>query len=509
MRIYPLLSRISNRNKIILFILILTVVDKGYAQKIKVDGAVRDSSGAVISGGTVTLVAGSVRETSKTDTTGQFSFQDVSSSSGIVEVNAEGFSVARQVWSAEGETAVHLGIILAPSSANEQVIVSATRSEARLSDTPGSAVLLSTGDLTATAALRVHDMLRQVPGFSLFRRSGSRTANASNQGVSLRGLGGTAASRALVLEDGFPLVDAFGGWVYWDRIPRASISSVEVFRGGASNLYGSDALGGVVQFITRQPQSPTFYLETSYGNERTPDLSFWTGTRWRKWDFSLANELFHTDGYILVPTSERGIIDTPANSENATTDLDIGHELGSNGRIFVRGSLFTEFRHNGTPVQTNNTDLGEGAVGFDKQLGAKDSLTFRAYGLVQDYDQRFSSVAPDRNTEALTDIQHVPEQVVGSGLVWTHLLASHTLIAGMDLDEVIGASDEQLFTGPNRNRNAGGRQRIVGGFGEDIIRVKNWTVIPSGRLDHWNNLDASNTTISSSGLTSFDLPPEK
>ncbi len=78
----------------------------------------------------------------------------------------------------------------------------------------------------------------------------------------------------------------------------SSISNVEVFRGGASNLYGSDALGGVVQFITRQPLAPAFALETSYGNERTPDLSFWTGTRAGKWDLSLASEMFRTDGFI-------------------------------------------------------------------------------------------------------------------------------------------------------------------------------------------------------------------
>ena len=62
-------------------------------------------------------------------------------------------------------------------------------------------------------------MLRQVPGFSLFRRTTSRAANPTTQGVSLRGLGASGASRALVLSDGFPLNDPFGGWVYWDRAP--------------------------------------------------------------------------------------------------------------------------------------------------------------------------------------------------------------------------------------------------------------------------------------------------
>src|SRR5579864_8598039 len=298
------------------------------AQATRVEGTVRDASGAVIADASVVLNSDSYQVAAKTDATGHFLFPAVPSTSGTLEITRVGFNSVRQSWNAGSTASVSLEIVMQLASSNEEVTVSAARTEVRLSETPGSTILLSSTDVTATPALRVDDVLRQVPGFSLFRRSDSRTANASNQGVSLRGLGGTAASRALVLEDGLPLVDAFGGWVYWDRVPRSSLASVEVFRGGASNLYGSDALGGVVQFITRQPERPAFALETSYGNERTPDLSFWTGTRAGKWDLSLASEMFRTDGYIVVPTYQRGSVDTPANSEDATVDLTVGHQLG-------------------------------------------------------------------------------------------------------------------------------------------------------------------------------------
>ncbi len=471
------------------------------AQTSHVEGTVRDASGAVIANASVVLNSGSYQSAAKTDASGRFIFSVVPSDSGIIEVSGEGFAPVRRIWSAAAGV-VSLEIVLQPASTSEQVTVSAARTEVRLSETPGSTILLTNTDVAATPALRVDDVLRQVPGFSLFRRSDSRTANASNQGVSLRGLGGTAASRALVLEDGLPLVDAFGGWVYWGRVPRASIANVEVFRGGASNLYGSDALGGVVQFITRQPQRPAFKLETSYGSERTPDLSFWTGTRAGPWDLSLASEMFRTDGYIVVPSWQRGSVDTPANSKDATVDFTVGHKVGEKGRIFVRGSFYTEFRNNGTPVQTNDTRMAEGAVGLDRQFGSSDSLTFRAYGLVQGYDQRFSSVAANRNSESLTDLQYVPEQVVGGAAQWTHFLGKYqTLIAGMDLMEVMGASDEQLFTTGTHTRNnaSGGRQRILGGFGEDLLRLNNWTIILAGRFDDWNNFKASSICTPVSG----------
>ena len=462
------------------------------AQTVRVEGTVRDSAGAVIPAATVSLQAGSYRATLQTDSQGQFAFSDVPAQSGAIEVRSPGFAPVQRSWTAADNHAV-LDIALELASAIEQVTVSGTRTAIRLSEAPGSTVLLSQEDVMANPALRVDDVLRQVPGFSLFRRSDSRTANASNQGVSLRGLGGTAASRALVLEDGFPLVDAFGGWVYWDRVPRESIASVEVFRGGASNLYGSDALGGVVQFLTRQPQRPAFSLETSCGNEQTPDLSFWTGTRLQQWDLALASELFRTNGFILVPGSQRGSVDTPANSRDASLELTIGRRIGDKGRVFARGSFYTEFRHNGTPIQTNDTRMGEGALGYDHQFG-NDSFMLRAYGQVQGYDQRFSSVAPDRNSESLTNLQYVPEQVVGGATQWTHLLGKYqTLVAGADLMEVIGASDEQLFSlgSHTRNNAAGGRQRILGVFGQDLIRRNNWTLILAARVDDWNNFHAS------------------
>jgi outer membrane cobalamin receptor len=131
--------------------------------------------------------------------------------------------------------------VLNPGNATAQVTITATRTDTRLDETAPSIVVLGQQDLESTAALTLDDSLRQVPGFSLFRRSSSRTANPTTQaqGVSLRGLGASGASRAAVLADGIPLNDPFGGWVYWDRVPRVSVAEVEVLRGSASQLYGS------------------------------------------------------------------------------------------------------------------------------------------------------------------------------------------------------------------------------------------------------------------------------
>lgn len=447
------------------------------AQSVQVKGTVRDATGAAVDGATVTIHVSTFSGRANSNSNGDFAITQVPNGPGTLEAIAAGFAETRIEWNAPPSSAIDL--VLKPLTVREEVVVSAARSEIRLSEAPGSTVRLSKTDIAANPAPVVDDILRQVPGFSLFRRSGSRTANPTSQGVSLRGLGASGPSRALVLEDGVPILDPFGGWVYWDRIPPIELADIEVFRGGASDLYGSDALGGVVQFVTRDPEGPAFSLQGSYGNEKTPDFSFWGGDVIGKWDFQVAAGLYRSDGYILVPTSQRGRVDTPANSEHATVDAGIGHKLGASGRVFVRGNFYDESRNNGTPVQTNATTIGEGAAGLDTPLGANDSLSARLYGDVQGYDQTFSSIAPDRNSESLTDMQHVPAQQLGGTAQWTHVLGkSQTLIAGADVQQVMGASDEQLFTLGTHTANniAGGRQTDFGIFGKTYF-----TSIRNGR----------------------------
>src|SRR5438552_14617202 len=140
--------------------------------------------------------------------------------------------------------------VLSPQS-SDSITVTATRTPERLADTPASVVILSRQTIAISASPAVDETLRQVPGFTLFRRSGSRTANPTAQGASLRGVGGSGASRAIVLGDGVPMNDPFGGWVEWGRVPRLALQRAEVLRGGASDLFGAGELAGVVQLLRR------------------------------------------------------------------------------------------------------------------------------------------------------------------------------------------------------------------------------------------------------------------
>ncbi|HEX7150664.1 MAG TPA: TonB-dependent receptor [Thermoanaerobaculia bacterium] len=363
----------------------------------------------------------------------------------------------------------------------ETITVTATRSETRVADTPASVVVLSAEDLAATAAVTTDDALRQVPGFSLFRRSGSRVANPTAQGVSLRGIGASGASRALVLDDGIPLNDPFGGWIYWGRVPRVALSRVEVLRGGASDLYGSAAMGGVVQFIRRRDAG--LAADVSGGAQGTGSASlFLAGERG-----SVAADLFTTDGYILVEPSARGAVDRRADSRHASVDATFRHEAA-----FVRASFYRELRNNGTPLQENDTTIRQLAVGGD--LAAFGGVaTLRAYGSDQDYRQTFSAIAADRQSERLTIDQRVPSRAWGGTAQGTRAFGKrHALVGGVDLRQVSGESDELRFAGPTPVRVvAGGRQRTSAAFVEDVFVVTPEVSVTAGlRYDAWRNDEA-------------------
>ena len=106
-------------------------------------------------------------------------------------------------------------------------------------------------DLDRAPELRLDDILRaEVPGFSLFRRNSSRTANPTTQGVTLRNFGPNGAGRTLVLWDGVPLNDPFAGYVLWNQVPPDALDSIVVVSGGGAGLFGNEALAGTIFLIS-------------------------------------------------------------------------------------------------------------------------------------------------------------------------------------------------------------------------------------------------------------------
>jgi iron complex outermembrane receptor protein len=357
----------------------------------------------------------------------------------LVLVEAAGFHTVEVRAVAEP-----LRIVLTPASYSESVIVTASRVDSARTSPAAPVSILTAADLALAPPAPLDDALKATPGFSLFRRTTSRAANPTTQGAGLRGLSASGASRALVLADGTPLNDPFGGWVYWSRIPIAAVDRVEVVRGGASDLYGADALAGVVQVLTRRPDRPQARFDLEGATHSTGRVSLFAGAARDEWRGTVAGEAFSTDGYVLVPESDRGSIDRPATSRYTSGRVDAGYRPSSVFSVDVTGDVYAEHRGNGTPVQTNSTDIRQVRVRLGGVLaGGVWRLSAQAGN--QSYDQAFSSIAADRATETLTSRQYVPASQHDVGVLWQRPWGAADLLAGADTRTVEATNNERSF----------------------------------------------------------------
>lgn len=458
-----------------------------------IQGAVRDQLGYVVAGSQVTLQGSGYEHAATSGADGSFRVEGAPHERLKLSVEAKGFARFTSELSADRD---QIEVTLSLAEFSQEINVTANRMGTSLGDTAESVEIFSRQELESTAAESVDQALRQVPGFTLFRRSDSRTANPTSQGASLRGVGGNGASRAVVLYDDIPLNDPFGGWVYWGRIPREEVSSVEVLRGGGSSLYGSGALSGVVNVVPQTGPRNLISAEFSSGTQGTPDASAASSWQLKTWNLASSGEGFRTAGYILVPPDQRGAVDTPANSYHGTAQLTARHKLKA-GDLFISSGFYDEARNNGTPLQTNDTQLGQlsGGLNLTTRLAG---VQLRGYGSGQSYNQTFSSIATDRNSETLTRAQHVPAQQAGGSLILSRPLGGRNLlIAGADARSVRGFSNETAFAASLATSlvDSGGRQLSSGAFVQDSIRLHSRLLFTiGGRYDNWDNYEAHSST---------------
>ena len=482
-------------------------------------GTVLDTNGLPVEGAKIEIASNSEKTSCKTDYQGKFSCEIKFEENFLLTVQAEGFSTIQQSIESSQDFPEDLSLTLSPAPLTERVIVTANRTETRIGETAASVVSISNREIQTSGAPAIDDVLRQVPGFSLFRRSGSRSANPTTQGVSLRGVGASGAGRSLVLFDGVPLNDAFGGWTQWNRIPPIAVERIEVLRGGASGLYGNNSLSGTVNIIPRETREKyVFSAEIFGGSQKTFSASTFFGFKLNDWsaDFVAAN--FQTRGYIPIEKMERGAADNFAGSRNSNFSARIAKDFGETADIFFKTTYFGEARENGTRLQNNRTHIRQFVFGGDYLFKDQSSkikdpkLAFRVFGGTQVYDQTFSAVSVDRNSENLIRLQRVPAQTFGFSTQFSTVFKENqTFVFGFEAKEIRGASNETGFFNNNATSasGAGGRERTYGFFAQNFARINSKLILSgSVRYDFWRNFRALNSirTLSTNLVSTTAFP---
>ncbi len=463
-------------------------------------GTVFDISGAVIPNASVTARLQDGRTvTVHSDMDGNFNAGVVADR---LRVTSDGFEPADMAVS--GAAPVH--VVLRPLNFADSVVVTATRGADRLPSAASSTVITS-AELSNMAAGSLDDALRSTPGFTLFRRSSSRVANPTTQGVTLRGISGSGASRTLVLADGVPLNDPFGSWVYWNRIPMAAIDRVEVVRGATGDLYGAGALGGVVQILTVPPSRTRARATIDGGSHDTFRGSLFAAAERNGWAASGAYEGVRTDGAFVIASEVRGTIDAKADSDYQTGFFSAGRRR-NNWHATVRGALYDEERGNGTPAQVNTTDWRQLSADAGGVLGG-GVFQLQVAGSKQDYYQTFSAVFTGRQTERLTTEQATD---TSHGMVngqWNRPIGRVTIIVGADYRHTNSSVEElryALVGGVNTRSGpflVGGTERVGAVYARaSVTATDSLTFEVGGRGDAWTS-EPEVTTLPAKSVNFF------
>jgi outer membrane receptor protein involved in Fe transport len=481
-----------------------------------VTGIVLDQSGGAIAGATVLVrTTSGIEQQTVTGPDGRFRL-DRAPAGATLLVRAGGFAEHQQPLAG----ADHLEVVVVPAGLLETITVTPARNEERISNIPASINVIDASEIDNSPAVVADDVLRQIPTFSLFRRTSSLSSHPTAQGVSLRGIGPSGVSRTLVLVDGVPFNDPFGGWVYWTRVPLEGVDRIEVVDGSSSSLYGNFAMGGVINIVGSRPARRALEMRAQYGNHNSPKLDFFGSDVWGNLGVAVEGSFFDTDGFPVVIETERRPspvnpgpgVDTQAavNFQNINVKLDYTPRSGVNA--FARVGRFSEDRDNakastidGT-AEANSTRWTSVAGGVRVLLPDTSDLQARIFTDVETFRSNFLAVpqnAVPRSFGRMSLNQRVPSKSVGGMTQWARAIGTeHYFTVGGDFRWVDGDSEESALDQARGQtvtlrRVSGGTQRSLAAYVQDVFTPTSKTVLTfSARVDSWRNYDAHNLETS-------------
>ena len=450
--------------KAVVFVLLLPFLANAQNASQHIDGHVFDPQGAAIPHATVTLrnaLNGTAQQTETTDS-GEYRFNAVASGEYVLTASAKGLaSATRSVQIKSGLESQSADIALAVATVAQNVtVVSASRVDELQQDSPLPIDVITQQRIQRTGFESVADVLSELPG--VVTRN-----NASYSGSSQEQIDGIASQDVLVLQDGLPLVGARGinsGIIDLDQQNIGRLDRVEVIRGAASSLYGTDAIGGVINLITHEATHPfEGGLRVSGGTLGTFDGDLDLGTQWENLTAFTDLELHRINSYTLVPGDESTI---GANNQRYDGLVKLRYRFTPRASIGYTVNAY----HNDSDGK--NTDItGSAASGYDYAKSSDSTQTHELFGdflpssktIVQArlYEARFDSnssqnpINADNSLGAQFDYGNLYERYHRADATVSQQMGSWNFLQGGDewvqdsyrgLNRIVGNDNGQQIT---------------------------------------------------------------
>ena len=373
-----------------------------------------------------------------------------------------------------------------------EIVVTAARLPPAAADAAFSVVRIDEAVLSRSS--RLDEALRSVPAVSLFRRTSSAAANPTTQGISLRAIAPSGAGRTLVLLDGVPLNDPFGGWVIWSQATPESLESLDVIRGAGSGPYGAGALTGTITLRERGKGGAVDVSASERGGLRAAGSA---STRLGPLAVTLSGLREVSDGYVPVRGLAAGAADTPLDLDSRSASLRVDTALGQ-ANLSVRAATWEEDRGSGLAGTRANAS-GHSLSATAAQVPSADGYGWRlqAWRIDSNLANSSASVSADRSTTTPANNQFkTPATGWGLNAALRRRMAD---FAGGRLEWELGADarfnegeTNELFSNPTgagftRIRRAGGETAVAGAYVDASWTAAEWLVAGGVRVDRWEN----------------------
>ncbi|MGH6613083.1 TonB-dependent receptor plug domain-containing protein [Sphingomonas sp.] len=362
-------------------------------------------------------------------------------------------------------------------------------------------VVIDRDRLTDEASGRVENVLKDVAGFQQFRRSDSRSANPSAQGITLRSLGGNASSRTLVLLDGVPIADPFFGYIPFTSLSGDRLGAVRVTRGGGSGPFGAGAVAGTVELVSAgRDDLPLASGEGFYGSNDAMSLSGAISPDLGGGFATLSGKFERGDGFFTTPPAQR----VPATARARYRDWSAGL------RAVAPLDAQTDLQFRGTVFGDNRTLRFTGADSSSEGQDASVRLVHRgdwqvdalAYVQARNFTNKVISATNFRLT---LDQRNTPSTGLGGKIeIRPPVGPDHVLRIGVDARLAEGGLFEDAYSGVTglvtARRNAGGRTSTIGAFLEDDWSIGKLVLTGGVRGDRWTITDGFYRERGAAGL---------
>ena len=365
---------------------------------------------------------------------------------------------------------------------------------------------------------RLETTLSHIPSLQQFRRSDARSANPTSQGITLRGLGGNASSRALMNLDGVPQADPFGGWVSWPGYDAVRLSDIRIRRGG-SVAEGPGGIAGTIELLSDtgvvtvrgQDFADSDYIDGSFALSNRADIMAKAATRQKLGGgtVGLSASYARGDGFIPIVASQRGLADRKASYEQAGLAVRGVAPISSATELQASLRAFTDNRERGIDFSDNENSGVDASVRLVKREGDWQWST-TAYLQIREFSSQFGAVSADRSTVTPT-LDQFATPSTGLGLrfeVRPPVGDKAELRLGGEWRRTIGETQENFtFVAglPTRFRTAGGRTDSYGLFLEGSVEpTEGLTLSGGGRVDRWQIQDGFRREVNIGGTVRSD-----